>query len=198
MKKVFLTIALSILVLITFSQNKPATISPTDTLPYTYLGFGTGINNYVGILGVGADIRVHDKIFIRLGAGLGSWGYKYTAGIRLEHTYAKGWGFGASISFCTGLKNFKTDLETVSGNIVSTKSVTLDLLQARTFNLTASHNWIIGKHNRFFLEFGYAILLDTNPYNVIDGSKLTDNAKTVLKMVQPGGIIIDIGFMFGL
>lgn len=199
MKILILFLALSLLGLSSFCQNKAIAKYPSDTLPYTYLGLGTGINNYVGIIGVGADVRVYHEFFIRIGAGLGSWGGKLTGGIRYERKYTSGWGYGISYSQCSGLNDYKYDFETVSSTLLITKNVTMDLLKVRTINLTAFHNWVFKKKNKFYIEFGYAIPLDKDAYKLQDPTIiLSDKSKSLLTTLQPGGIIISTGFMFGL
>lgn len=71
------------------SQNQTNPFYKTETPEFSryYLGFTTGINNIGGLIGVKADIAVSQNLFIGLGAGLGSWGYKYGADL---HFYPKG------------------------------------------------------------------------------------------------------------
>ena len=75
----------------------------------------------------------------------------------------------------------------------------MDLLKVRTINLTAFHNWVFKKKNKFYIEFGYAIPLDKDAYKLQDPIIiLSDKSKALLTTLQPGGIIISTGFMFGL
>jgi hypothetical protein len=168
--------------------------SSKDTLPKFYLGVGAGINNYTGLLGIGADVSIHKGLVLKLGCGSGSWGAKLTAGIKLENRSSDGWGVGSSYSICMGQKGVKLKLETTSG----TKDVTIDLLKAGTLNLNATYSWVYHNYNRLFLEFGYAIPLESNSYEITDGSVLSDNAKKELRIIQPGGLILGLGFMFAL
>lgn len=170
----------------------------SDSLTKFYLGFGMGLNNYCGMLGIGADLRVYKRLLVRVGAGIGSWGNKLTVGLRYQRRYTKGWVYGIGYSSCSGLTNFKIQLPTGSNSAPVNKEVTLDLLHASTFNLTTSYNWVFHSHHKFFIEFGYAFALETNPFVVKDGSVLTDVGVATLKLVRPGGLITGVGLMFGL
>ena len=167
--------------------------------PFIYIGGGTGINNVCGFIGALVTVKASDNFFLRVGAGIGGWGTKFTGGFKYELKTASSWGFGASFSSCSGLKNFKTNLEVIdSGKVVRTKQVTLDLLRSSTVNLTASYKWLIKNKHYFYVDLGYAIAIETEPYKVLDGSVLSDRGKAVLHTVQPGGIILGIGILFGI
>lgn len=169
--------------------------SSSDSLPKFYLGVGTGINSYTGLLGLSGNLRIYDKFFIQAGLGIGSWGTKMSIGLRYDMSYQKGWSYGIGFSSCSGLKDFKTNLELQSG---VKKDVTMDCLRANTLNLKATHNWKLGKNNTFYLEFGYAIPLQSSPWRIKDGSIISSTSKSVMDMIAPGGLLIGIGFTFGL
>ena len=109
--------------------------------------------------------------------------------------YKKGWSFGAGFSSCSGLKNFKTELELQSG---IKKEVTMDCLRANTLNIKATYYWKLGKRNNFYLESGYAIPMQSAPYKIKDGSVISETSKYVMDVVAPGGFILGFGFTFGL
>ena len=167
----------------------------SDSLPVVYLGIGSGINNYTGLIGLSVNLRAYDKIFLQGGIGIGSWGTKMTIGLRYDLSYKKGWSFGVGLSTCSGLKDFKTNLELQDG---TTKEVLLDLNRANTLNLKATYNFMLGKNNNFYLDFGYALPLDASPWKVKDGSVISSTSNSVMAMVAPGGILLGLGFMFGL
>ncbi len=203
MKKLLLLILFCPLFLLKLNANPPPfvelDVSEIDIPPKIYLGIGLGINNYSGILGIGCKIRVYETFFIRGGAGLSTWGWKTTGGIIYERKYTKGWGFGLGYSSCSGIKDFETELQVITqgGNLVD-KKVLLDLQRASSVNLTASYNWVMRKQNKFFIEFGYAVPVETTPYKVKDDSNLSVASKAVLDMMRPGGLIFGLGIMFGL
>jgi hypothetical protein len=180
-----------------FASSHPS--SRPDSLRRFYLGLGTGINNYTGILGIGIELRTIDQLLVRGGVGIGSWGTKYTIGALVEMRPGKsGWMFGVSYSGCSGLSNFKTSLMVDSASTTVSRQVNVNLNPAASLNFTASYNWVFHKHNKFFLEFGYAVPLQTNPFTVTDGSVLTSTSVAVLNLTAPGGVIIGVGVMFGL
>jgi hypothetical protein len=166
----------------------------TETYPNFYLGIQSGLESFTGLIGVTGDFRLKNNLFIRAGAGIGSWGWKISAGIRNEKSSGKGIGYGIYISNATGLKDFTTELETTTGK----KDVNLDLQPGMTLNPVISYKWLINNKNRFFLEGGYAVPLQNLPYKIRDGSILTDTSKRVMKTLCPGGLSLGLGFQFAL
>lgn len=164
-----------------------------------YLGITSGLNNDGGMLGLGGKVRIRNTFFLRGAAGIGGWGTKFTIGAKYERKYTKCWGYSLSYSRSSGLKDFATELETVtaSGPPVK-KEVKLDLLPASTINLAASYNWYFRRNKLFYLEFGYALPLEIDPYKIRDGSELTAESKISMRLVQPGGMLFGLGFMLGL
>jgi len=165
-----------------------------ETLPGFYLGIQSGVESFTGLIGLTADFRLKDNFFIRAGAGIGSWGGKLSVGIRNEKSSGKGIGYGIYISQATGLKDFTTKLETTDGN----KDVNMDLQPGLTLNPVISYKWMINNKNRFFVEGGYAVPLQSLPYKIRDGSELTDTSKRVMKILCPGGLSLGLGFQFAL
>jgi hypothetical protein len=162
--------------------------------PDFYIGFQSGLESFTGLIGITGDLRLYNNFYFHIGAGIGSWGGKLSAGIRNEKSAGKGVGYGIYISRAGGLSDFTTQLETTTG----TKDVKLDLLEGYTINPTVSYKWVTGKGHRFFLEGGYAVPLQDNPWKIKDGSTLTDTSKRVLKILSPGGLSLGLGFQFAL
>ena len=190
----FLTSTISL-----FAQNRSEIIKSmrSDTLPKFSIGIGTGINNYTALLGISANLRLFNTVSLQGGLGLGSWGYKYSIGIKYNGHYNGGWYYGIGYSGCTGENNLKLNLET-STSIGSTQPVTVDYLPAGTLNLKTGYDWRMGLKNTFYLEFGYAIPLQTDPWRIHDGVILSSTSSKTLQIMQPGGIIIGIGMNFGI
>ena len=188
---------LIIVVFTTFISAKAQSTNynKSDSLPKFYLGIGTGMNSYTGLIGFSGNLRIYDRLFIQGGLGIGSWGGKMTIGLRYDLSYQKGWSYGIGFSSCSGLTDFKTELELASGE---KQKVTMDCLQAYTINLKATHNWKLGKKNTFYLEGGYAIPLQSSPWRIKDGSVLSSTSIAVMKMIAPGGLLIGLGFTFAL
>jgi hypothetical protein len=187
---------ISLLIIIGLRAN--AQFMPGDSVePLTkfYLGIGGGANNFTGIIGISANYRIYEKLFFQAGVGLGGWGYKYTFGIRFDDTYGKGWSYGVGYSVASGITNEKLSMKEQSGN---TNLDTLDLGKAATIDLKLTHIWLIHRTNTFYIEFGYAIPLQSNPWKPLGKTPLTDEDLTVLRTMSPGGIILGLGFTFGL
>lgn len=202
MKNILVFAFLAVIGVKGFSQVETRTESyalletPTEvySLPKFYLGFQSGLESFTGLIGITADYRIKDNFFVRAGAGFGTWGGKFSAGFRYEKKYEKSVGYGVYISRASGLKDFTTQLETISG----TKDVKLDLFEGYTINPTISYKWLIKKGHRIFIEGGYAIPLQESPWKVKDGSILTETSKAVLRILSPGGVSLGIGFQMAL
>lgn len=166
-----------------------------EAKPDIYIGIGSGLESSTGLIGVTGDFRVKNNFFIRTGAGIGSWGYKLSAGIRNEKYAGKGLGYGAYLSMATGLHDFVLQMEVASGE---TKDVKLDLLKGYTIVPTISYKWMMANQNRLILEAGYAVPLQTDAWRVKDGSQLSETSKGALRILQPGGISIGLIFQFAV
>ncbi len=162
--------------------------------PKFYLGIGTGINSYTALIGLSGNYRMTDHLFLQGGLGIGGWGYKVSLGIRYDRSLGSGWMYGVGLSSCSGLQDFETELEVQTGD---TQDVMLDLNRAYNFNIKVGYNWIIGRDNSFYLEFGYAVPLQSQVWEVTDGSVLSPTSIQVMNFISPGGILLGLGFNFG-
>jgi len=174
-------------------------VTPYTKFPTLYLGFGVGLDNYCGILGIGATAKIVNPIYIRVGAGIGSWGTKLTGTLLYKEKPLSGWTIGVGYSYSTGLSSFSPSLQTVdaNGNTV-TKNVNMTLLPASTLNLTAAYDWYYHNKNFFYLEFGYFLPFQSPPpYRINDGSVLNNISQSAISIDAPGGIVLGVGLMFG-
>lgn len=158
-----------------------------------YLGVGTGIDNFTGLIGLSGTIRLYDKLALRGGIGLSGWGYKNSIGLKYDLDDEGRWSYCLGYSYSSGLENLKLNMELESG---VEKDVAINYLSASTLNLAADRNWRVGKANLFYLELGYAVPLQSNRWRVTDGSALSGTSKTILNSLQPGGLIVAAGFAF--
>jgi len=175
-------------------DEKEGSEMPIGT-PSTYFGFGLGINSYTGVIGFSINQRVHKKLFVQGGFGLSSWGMKASLGVRYDLRYSSGWSFGVGLSYCSGANGVKSEMELSDG---TKQDVTYNALPTGTLNLKATKNWVFRNKSILYLDLGIAKGLRYEPYEVTDGSTLSENSKSALAMSSPGGLICAVGFMFGV
>lgn len=168
-------------------------------LRQTFLGLGTGINNNCGLLGIGLEQFVTEKISLFGAAGVGSWGGKVTGGARFYLEGKTGSAFGVSYSAATGGKDAEVEIEAMVNNTKQKVKEKFDFKQVSVINLTWLKYWQVGDKSRFNLELGYSINLSgENNYTSKTGLQLTDQSKAVMNFLQPGGLVIGLGFSFGI
>lgn len=192
--KRFLLLAACVLLLIRLDAQTITENQSEQSHPF-YLGVGTGIDNFTGTIGVSGTLKVYDKLSLRGGVGLGGWGAKSSIGLKYDTSDAGRWSYCLGYSYCPGQDNLKLNMEMSTG---SKQDVTLNYLSASTINLAIDRNWRVGKANIFYLEFGYAIPMQSNRWKVTDGSSISSNSERVLNISQPGGLILGAGFAFRL
>lgn len=167
-------------------------------LPSIYLGVGTGIYTYTGLLGAMMEIPFTPRISGFAAAGLGGWGYKAGCGVQFYTSRDQfGSAFGIGYSNAFGLMNFETELELANGN---TQEVVLDLYNAGTVNLTYNYNFKLGSRSKFVLGTGYAIAVTDSPYKLNSPTNigLSSTSEQVMQMMQPGGLIVSLSFLFAV
>jgi len=168
-----------------------------------YISVGTGINYNTGIIGVQFEKKLSENVSGYIGAGFGTWGNKITIGGRYYYGAASNSALSFSYSYVTGSKGLNGNLIVVDSTHQSqgkTVTVNYDLLAVNTINLSWLKYWKMGKKSRFNIELGYSILLNTSGdnYTIKDPVVLTDASIKALQILQPGGLIVGIGFSFGL
>ncbi len=163
--------------------------------PQFYLGIGTGINSYTGLAGISANLIIDNKLFAQGGIGLSSWGFRTSIGLRYDQSYRNGFTFGVNYIHSSGVPEIELELENSNGG---TKEVSMQLKSVGAINLKTGYNWWIGKRTIFNLNVGYSIPLQSEPWIVTDGSTLSPTSQEVLKLIAPGGILLELGFSFGI
>lgn len=181
------------LFLLTKVDAQEITENQTAEYPQVYVGFGTGFDNFTGFMGVSGTLKVHENFSVRGGTGLSGWGFKNSIGLKYDTKEIGGWSYCLGYSHSPGFKGIEMDIELASGG---TQETTVDYLSASTINLAIDRNWKIGKANIFYIEFGYAIPLQSNRWQTTDGSVLSSSNEAVLRLLQPGGLILGAGFAF--
>ena len=171
--------------------------SATTECKSTFITLGTGINSNYGMVGVGADFKVLDKVQVGLSGGIGSWGFK-TAG-ELRYFYSgcmqQGSALTAGVTYATGLPEMEIEMELSNEE---TKTVKLELNSQTNLQLAWYRAFKIQQNHRFFLQAGYSFPISGISYRVISGETLSDVSKTTVRMMAPGGVILAVGFGFGI
>ena len=163
--------------------------------PTTYLGLSSGINNFNGLLGGFMEYHPMNKLTFLGGLGLGFWGYKASAGLRMYKNYPVGFYYTGSFSYHSGFDDIELEMETLNGN---TETVIMNWKPAYTLNLTLGYQFGLSNNKyRLFIEGGYAIALQTKPYEVTNGVQLSEGSKAAMDIFTPGGLIISIGGSLG-
>lgn len=198
MKKINLTFLVLLFLTAAYSQTEVNPFFKQEIVtPKAFLGPSTGLDNMVGLLGAQLDYVVIDKLTIGGGIGISSWGYKYAVNIKYYPEGLYKYYFKAGYSQNSGFEEFETELELESG---VTEPVMMDLKPVGNLFFTAGWAWKMGKRNRFFLEGGYALPLNTDDYYVLydETIKLSQTSEQVLQIMRPGGFVICLGLNFAI
>lgn len=165
-------------------------------IPSVYLGLGFEVNNYG--FGLGLEVPVSGQFSITGNAGIGGWGSKIGGTINYYFTDVTGESeLSLGYSRASGMKDFSTEMYVEPNDTKQT--VKLDLNVIQTINIMYTYNLRIGRSCKAGFTGGYAISLTNTPYILkTQGVTLSSSSEQVLQMMQPGGLIIGIRFMFGL
>lgn len=181
--------------------RNPIPKTTPDSLVKMFVGAGSGLEYFSGMIGAIAGYKITDNLLLKAGLGIGGWGSKFSAGIRYDFKKGNTWGLGLSYSSCSGLNNYNTSMEVINdrGEFV-TQTVHLALLRTGTINFTIARKWLVKKKHELCLEGGYCAPIEVDPYRVLDGSVLTPTSKATLRLQQPGGfhMILGLSFLFGI
>lgn len=175
--------------------------SGSRACPRAYIGFSTGINNPVGILGPQVDIAVTPEFSLGSGVGLSSWGYKvFFEGRYYFKPCNRGWAVAAGITHNTGGNGLELqEQETIYGK----GTVVVNLKAQTNFMISGYHFFNLGRQqrHRFHLQFGYSLPLTAPDFRQVAGAPLTNSGKNNgtdnILAIAPGGLILGVGFSFG-
>lgn len=163
--------------------NQPSTATSKGSS--IYLGLSTGMNNFNSALGLTASVRLKEKLFARFGAGVGGWGQKFSIGIKYDlkrdMRYTKGWSFAIGYSHNTQPNWYDSSVRPLSADAI---------------NLSTIYTKFRGRKKSFYVEVGYSIPLQQQPWIVLNPIDQYEIAS--LRLGQPGGLIIGLGFNFGV
>ena len=168
---------------------------PYET-PSVYFGLGLAINDYG--LGLGLEIPLSGKLSINGNAGIGGWGWKIGWSINFYPIQISNKSeFSLGYSRASGLQDFTQDLWVEPDE--RKQPVKLDLNVVETINLIYTYNIKIGNSFKTRISAGYAIPVTKTPYEIKTlGVVLSSTSKQVMDIMQPGGLIFGIRFMFGI
>lgn len=175
------------------SLKDTGVIPPCET---TFVTLGTGLNSNYGIIGVGVDFKLLEKLQGAVSGGLGSWGFKSAGELRYFYSgcMQKGSAIAAGIAYASGLPEMETELELSNEE---SKNVTLELGAQTNLQLSWYKSYAIKEHHRFFFQVGYSFPITGINYKVTSGETLSDLSKTTMRMIAPGGVLLATGFGFG-
>lgn len=173
--------------------------------PGFYLGFSTGANNFTSLVGLHATFRLKNKLFARVGTGLGFWGTKFAASLqydlRRDMRYRQGWSFAFGYGYSAGLNkplSVTSERSTTVAGATTSKEVDVSILESpvSTVALSTIFYKFFGAKTSLFLELGYAASLQKEPWVIQPGGVGAEHAKPAIKIFQPGGIVLGIGVNF--
>jgi hypothetical protein len=204
------TLIFFVMCILGFSQVKDTIVLNKKPARY-FIGLGTGVNAHTGFLGIASELPIHQQFFARLGFGLGGWGPKLSLGFNVHNDKKSGIGIALYYNHSFGINNVKTELEFIKSapvlgvqDILVKEKVSVNYLTASSFNLGLSYNWLLNKgRGRLYLELSYGRKNQEAPYKIsgdnISGNYfgLSENSKKALRLAQPGGVGIAVGYMFG-
>jgi hypothetical protein len=190
-------LSLIVLILFTIPLSSNAQLPNSNNKSHNfYLSLSSGIDNHTGLLGIGAIIPFNEKLGLRLGAGIGGWGGKFSGGIKFQNLNESGVGFGLGYSHCTGLKMFNLTIQDQSG---SSRTINMDFNPVGSLNFTINKNWVLKEGMLLYLESGYAVPTGrADFYTINDGSTLNSDEELILNIMRPGGLILSLGILIGL
>src|SRR5690606_10760000 len=138
--------------------------------PILYLGPGSGLYTYTGLVGFMAEVPIIPHFTVFAGGGLGGWGYKLGGGalFYLHKDDYLGSAFGVGVSNAFGIDNFETSSFSLEGNNGETSYVVLDLYNAPSLNLSYQYHIKMGTAGKFVIGTGYAFPMVDSPYKLVD------------------------------
>lgn len=158
-----------------------------------FISLSTGIN-HTGLIGLGLEVPVIDKLAIFADAGLGGWGSKIGVGVSYYfNTVRKGSGINLGYYTASGTRGNSVE-------ITQDNNDTVDLLFERvgTINVSYSLNLKMGKKGKFAFVAGYAIAAGDKDSSYISSDDLDDLGNTIVNILHPDGVILGVKFMFGV
>lgn len=161
------------------------------------MGVGGAINE-IGLIGVGFERHLNPHFSLGIYGGLGGWGTNLMGNLT---AYFNESGHGPSLSIglkrAGGIDNISTTMDFDPES--DPKIVNMKFSPNSTLNLCYNYNFGVFESSKFVFTLGYAFALSDNPYTILDaGVSLTETEQTYMNIMQPGGLILGLKFMYGL
>lgn len=169
-----------------------------DRGPFVYITTSTGVNNNTAILGFSLDVPLSSKITLDGGVGTGTWNYKFYLGAKYYLKPAqRGFAFGGGITYANGTRGNEYYIVTVYNE--STYEKFNKNPQTNIF-LSAYKYWSLGKrYNRFYSQLGWSLPISGGEkITQLTGNPVSIESKNRISSHAPGGLIVAIGFSFGI
>lgn len=175
---------------------------PEQNESQLYIGAASGINSAVGLIGPTVEYKFSKDFSAHGGVGLGSWGYKLSGGSKYYFSSDGGWALNLSFSLATGL-SVPVEVEMTSELVEGLKEpakIPVRFKPASTLNFSVVRHIALNKSGSFRLnlEAGYALPITYRPYEVLEGYKLTSQGHGMFSVLQPGGLLLSLGFSVGI
>lgn len=168
--------------------------------PRTYIGGGFGFNDF-GIIGLGVEFPIAGQVLGYVDLGVGAWGGKIgLGGTYYLNSFANGSSLSAGLSRASGASD-AIEIEMEVEPFDRKQKVMIKFNAVNTLNLKYAYNLQLGQSGRNKCEFsaGYAIGISDNSYAVeTPNARLNKTSESVLGLLEPGGLILGLRFMFGL
>jgi hypothetical protein len=180
-----------------YHEDKDKELQATDFWVHLPLG----LNCPSGYIGIGGEQRLSVKNTIYGGVGLSTWGTKFALGTRFYRNYPIKGVLGIGLSYATGYTERDLSINASNpNNVVVDTTVSMTTNPAVQLNITWGYSWKMGKKSRFYFETGWSIRTSTKPKYSIKtiGYTASDVTKIVMNVFEPSGLILTIGFAFGM
>ena len=181
----------------TYSQVDFSVDNSSAKAPVAFIGIGMGLEAYTGILGLTVEVSALENLSVFGAVGLGSWGNKVGGGVLYYFKEMPfGSAFGIGYSYATGLASTPFQYYAIDG----TTLVDVYYRGAGTVIPSYSHGWKLGKNfNRFILTTGYSVKTSNKTYSLANKNDvLHPDSIKILKILEPGGLMIGIKFVFAI
>ncbi len=185
---------------VTFGQTTDSTTVSYLEKDYEtmYVGFGTGLNNYTGLIGGLIEVPLNENLVVQGAIGLGTWGYKFggSVGFYIDGVQ-QGGEFSLGYTIATGSKEpIETKMELSNK---SEQDVLILYKPAGTVNLAYNYNIKMGRANKFVISVGYAFGVSPKAWELKStGVKLSSTSESVVNAMQPSGLLFGLHLLFGL